>query len=85
MDQQALDLTRERMPGLAGLPVRPGNRNNDVTQQIRLDGRESSLPQGKGEYVRGPVDAAVASVERAHGAVTREKDAQFGVRKTGFP
>ena len=81
VDEQELDLARERVISFARLFF--GNRNgyDDVAEELRLQVCEGSLTQGEGEHVRGPVHTAVLPVQRTHGAVSGEEDAQLCVRK----
>lgn len=85
VDKQALQLARERMSRLPRLFFCLGNGNDYVPQKMGLDGRERPFPQGERKHIRGPVLAAPCAVEREHGPVADEENAQFGIRKTGAP
>jgi len=60
--EQALDLTVERVVLLPGLTYCPGDGNDNIPQEIRVETRELSFPLRKGKDVGGTVNSSVTMV-----------------------
>jgi len=81
VDEEVLDLMEKRMSCAMCLAHGDRNADNDVSEQCRLNIGESALAEGEREHIGRFVFAAILSVQRAHGAVADEQNAQFRIRK----
>ncbi len=81
VDEERFDLPPERVSRSSGLARGRGNGYDDIAEQIRLNPGKLPLAQGKRQYVGGPVLPAVTPVQRSHGAIADEENAQLGFRK----
>jgi len=82
MNEQSFEFNRKRMPRLFRLARCNRNGDHNIAEHVRLNMEETSLAQRERQDVRGSVLVTPGVVERAHGPVADEQDAQLGIRKT---
>jgi len=74
--QQAVDLARRGLARCPRLALCNRDANNDVPQESLTDACGPFRLHGKGQDVSGPVLASIPAIERSHGAVADEQDAE---------
>jgi hypothetical protein len=57
------------------------NRNDQVPQKMRMEGRVFTLSHWKSEDIGGLVPLKVPTIEFSNLGILNQQDAQFGVRK----
>jgi len=60
------------------------DRNDYVTQDLRMEGRKVSLSHGEGKDIRWLIAAEVASIQFLYLDVVDERDAQFNIGRGHF-
>ena len=85
MNEQSFEFNRKGMPCFIRLSRGGRNTDHDIAEQVGLNMEEPALAQRERKDVRGPVPVAPCAIERAHGPIADEQDAQLGIRKTETP
>jgi len=78
VEQETVNLSRDRLAALPRLPRGERHRDDDVSQ-------EASVPAGEREYVRRFVFAPVTAVEAPHPRIAAEKNGDLLGAASGNP
>ncbi len=85
MNKQSFEFNGKRVTCLIRLARCNRNGDHNIAEHVRLNMEEATLTQRERQDVSGLVLVTPSAIERAHGPVADEQNAQLGVRKTEAP